>query len=291
MPRTVEIIQAYLNNKRRAVFDHDAEMLLHLGREADSHQFWMRTVHTNEYVRAIQDTCKDMSTLYTKLMRFRAFMQELECFPFFAEEGMKELDKIGDVPPQQIEAWHEQWRTGTKKKLTAARERFSAQMAAAVKTFQDDTAHEKFLKLALPQIAMQYRHLFVEGYGIDTRFDVSFEDVAACTRGKLVSNYLRHGVILGYAMLCRAKLSEEVAEETEMTPSELCDEIGIQVAATGDDELTVKKMAEITEASEAKMRRVVSRLVYRRKLEGRIEELRLECEDDEQWLAEHTKRD
>ena len=273
------------------VFEHDADMLLHLAREADSHKSWQITLSVVESVSAIQDTCKDMSALYTKLMRFRAFMQKLECFPFFAEQGMKELDKLGDVPPQQLEAWHEQWLSGTNKKLTAARERFSAQVAAAVKTFEDDTAPEKFLKLTLPQIAMQYRHLFVEGYGIDTRFDASFEDVAACTRGKLASNYLRHGVILGYAMLCRAKLSEEVAEETKMTASELCDEIGIQVAATGDDELTVKKMAEITAASEKKMRWLVSRLVSRRKLEGRIEELRLECEEDERWLAEHTQRD
>ena len=92
-------------------------------------------------------------------------------------------------------------------------------------------------------------------------------------------------------MLCRAKLSEEVAEETEMTASELCDEIGIQVAATGDDELTVKNMAKITAASEKKMCWLVERLVFRRKVEGMIRELRAEIEEDERWLAEHTQRD
>lgn len=291
MPRTVEIVQAYLHSKRHPVLDHDAQMLLHLAREADLHQFWLRTVHTNEYVRAIQDTCKDMSALYTKMMRFRAFMQELECFPFWAEEGLNALEKLGDMTPKQAEAWFQQWLSAMNKKVAAMRERYSTQVAAAVQTFEDDTAHEKYLKLTLPQIAMQYRHLFVEGYGIDTRFDVSFEEIAACSRGKLVENYLRHGIILGYAMLCRAKLREEVDEETEVNLSELCDKIGIEVDVTADDELTVKNMAKITAASEKKMCWLVERLVFRRKVEGMIRELRAEIEEDERWLAEHTQRD
>ena len=289
--RTTDIVKAYVSNEASGVLEHDADMLLHLAREADSHKFWLTTLSAVESVSAIQDTCKDMSALYTKMMRFRAFMQELECFPLWAEEGLNALEKLGDMTPKQAEAWYQQWLSATNKKVAAMRERYSTQVAAAVKTFQADTAPEKFLKLTLPQIAMQYRHLFVEGYGIDTRFDASFEDVAACTRGKLAENYLRHGIILGYAMLCRAKLREEVDEETEVKLPELCDKIGIDVAVTGDDELTVKKMAEITAASEKKMRWLVSRLKFRRKMEGMIKELRLEIEEDERWLAEHTQRD
>ena len=289
--RTTDIVKAYVSNEASGVLEHDADMLLHLAREADSHKFWLTTLSADESVSAIQDTCKDMSALYNKMMRFRAFMQELECFPFWAEEGLNALEKLGDMTPQQADASYQQWLSATNKKVAAMRERYSTQVAAAVKTFQADTAPEKFLKLTLPQIAMQYRHLFVEGYGIDTRFDASFEDVAACTRGKLAENYLRHGIILGYAMLCRAKLREEVDEETEVKLPELCDKIGIEVDVTADDELTVKNMAKITAASEKKMCWLVSRLMFRRKVEGMIRELRAEIEEDERWLAEHTQRD
>ena len=289
--RTTDIVKAYVSNEASGVLEHDADMLLHLAREADSHKFWLTTLSADESVSAIQDTCKDMSALYNKMMRFRAFMQELECFPFWAEEGLNALEKLGDMTPQQADASYQQWLSATNKKVAAMRERYSTQVAAAVKTFQADTAPEKFLKLTLPQIAMQYRHLFVEGYGIDTRFDASFEDVAACTRGKLAENYLRHGIILGYAMLCRAKLREEVDEETEVKLPELCDKIGIEVDVTADDELTVKNMAKITAASEKKMCWLVERLMFRRKVEGMIRELRAEIEEDERWLAEHTQRD
>lgn len=289
--RTTDIVKAYVSNEASGVLEHDADMLLHLAREADSHKFWLTTLSADESVSAIQDTCKDMSALYNKMMRFRAFMQELECFPPWAEEGLNALEKLGDMTPQQADASYQQWLSATNKKVAAMRERYSTQVAAAVKTFQADTAPEKFLKLTLPQIAMQYRHLFVEGYGIDTRFDASFEDVAACTRGKLAENYLRHGIILGYAMLCRAKLREEVDEETEVKLPELCDKIGIEVDVTADDELTVKNMAKITAASEKKMCWLVSRLMFRRKVEGMIRELRAEIEEDERWLAEHTQRD
>ena len=289
--RTTDIVKAYVSNEASGVLEHDADMLLHLAREADSHKFWLTTLSAVESVSAIQDTCKDMSALYNKMMRFRAFMQELECFPPWAEEGLNALEKLGDMTPQQADASYQQWLSATNKKVAAMRERYSTQVAAAVKTFQADTAPEKFLKLTLPQIAMQYRHLFVEGYGIDTRFDASFEDVAACTRGKLAENYLRHGIILGYAMLCRAKLREEVDEETEVKLPELCDKIGIEVDVTADDELTVKNMAKITAASEKKMCWLVERLMFRRKVEGMIRELRAEIEEDERWLAEHTQRD
>ena len=93
--RTTDIVKAYVSNEASGVLEHDADMLLHLAREADSHKLWLITLSVVESVSAIQDTCKDMSALYTKLMRFRAFMQELECFPFFAKQGMKELDSSG----------------------------------------------------------------------------------------------------------------------------------------------------------------------------------------------------
>ena len=227
-------------------------MLLHLAREGDIAITRPRSQKNMSVL--LGPLVGDMAALYAQLLRFHRFMLELQ---YLGTARMVEQD----------------WRR--------FRQQLADESARRLQEFHALHSVPAYARMTLPEIARGYYQM----HGGGTRFEAAFIDLCKHSHCKVGFGIVRDGLVIGYAMLCRASLRAQVEALYALRCSTLYRQLGVPPLDAGVDELNEATMAAITRSYESRILRATRRLAHARTMQNQIENLRRECEEEEALIA------